>query len=439
MYTLTSSRNSVLLPRIVLVLLLFFTLLPVVYTEEDYTPTELSLDVYADGVAFIEYTLDVNPTLLRINVSLPGEGYEDIIIRDQDGSLLDFAIIDGHITIDVLGSISVDVEYSTPDLTNKTKSLWTLCLSAPLKTNIQLPEGATIMGLNPTPLTISFIDNRALLTMPPNQIEVSYLLGTIGTREHALVLINEAEATIENLKAKEIHVNEAESILQQARALYDKAQYSRAEQLATQAKDMASEIGMYVQEAQYIIEQADSAISSAQSERRTSQIDQAREEVQQAREAYTSGAYVEARSLAEQAVMTAQQSRSTASFLSPQVVTLIGVAALVIAVVLLKYVSKAPRDKPSRPESDEREFSIDINPIFEEHPDLRPDDREVIMYISEAPKGAFAFELRNRLDIPKSSAWRMIRRLEQMGIVETSTVGRETLVQISSRYRAGKG
>ena len=45
----------------------------------------------------------------------------------------------------------------------------------------------------------------------------------------------------------------------------------------------------------------------------------------------------------------------------------------------------------------------------------------------------FASELRERFDLPKSSAWRMIRRLEKEDIVETKKVGRETYVQISTR------
>jgi hypothetical protein len=64
------------------------------------------------------------------------------------------------------------------------------------------------MSLNPTPLSINIVDNKATLIMPYGDISVSYLLGTVGTRESALLIIKKAEETLEeasmgNVKGKE--------------------------------------------------------------------------------------------------------------------------------------------------------------------------------------------------------------------------------------------
>jgi len=77
---------------------------------------------------------------------------------------------------------------------------------------------------------------------------------------------------------------------------------------------------------------------------------------------------------------------------------------------------------------------VDLDLIFEENRFLRLDDKEVIRFIYESGNGVFASELRERFKLPKSSAWRMIRRLEREDIIETSKVGRETFIEISSRY-----
>jgi uncharacterized membrane protein len=58
-----------------------------------------------------------------------------------------------------------------------------------------------------------------------------------------------------------------------------------------------------------------------------------------------------------------------------------------------------------------------------------------VRYINDSNEGVFITELRERFDLPKSSAWRMMRRLEDMEVIETEQIGRETFVRISSRYK----
>jgi hypothetical protein len=200
--------------------------------DEQYTPQEFSVKVYSDGVADLLYKVDVDPTLLSVNVSLFGDAYENMMVSDQDGVLLDYAIFDGYVKIDVLGALSVDIEYTASDLTNKSGSLWILSLEVPVNTNIQLPNRATIISLNPTPIGISIIEESVSLTMPAGPIEVSYVLGVVGTKEHALALINEAETYIEEKIAEGLNMSEAEALLLQARNAYDERQYVQAEQLA---------------------------------------------------------------------------------------------------------------------------------------------------------------------------------------------------------------
>jgi uncharacterized membrane protein len=59
------------------------------------------------------------------------------------------------------------------------------------------------------------------------------------------------------------------------------------------------------------------------------------------------------------------------------------------------------------------------------------DEKEVLKFIANAKEGVFVSELRKRFDMPKSSAWRMMRRLEGVGLIKSKPVGRETFVQMN--------
>ncbi len=89
------------------------------------------------------------------------------------------------------------------------------------------------------------------------------------------------------------------------------------------------------------------------------------------------------------------------------------------------------------PEAVEIKAAYDLETLFEEHPHMRLDDKEVIRFIAAAGGEAFAAEIRDRFDVPRTSLWRMIRRLEGEGIVEVETIGGQSLVRISGKYRAG--
>ena len=64
-------------------------------------------------------------------------------------------------------------------------------------------------------------------------------------------------------------------------------------------------------------------------------------------------------------------------------------------------------------------------------------DREVVRYLAEFGGEAFAYEIRERFDLPRSSAWRLIRRLAGLEIVEEVKVGNQSLVKILEKYREG--
>ena len=382
--------------------------------------------MYSDGVVDVRYNVDVDPTLASVNVSLFGKDYENIIAKDQSGVLLYYKIFSGFVEIDVLGSQSVGIEYAASDLTNKTGSLWVLNLAAPINANIQLSRRATIISIDPTPIGISMLEETVSLTMPAGAIEITYVLGVVGTREHALALINEAEAMIEEIKLGDVAVVEAETLLQLAKNAYDEGQYVKAEQYADQARNSAMETSNLAQEARTKIDDAQSAIDAADNAGRTTLLDDAREELQVAETVFNSGNYSLAGSFAQQSLETAQISEKPASNM---LTYLFGSIGLVLVALLLFSLRKKEKNQLGH-----EMRIIDLERLFSQNTQLRLDEREVIKFIAEAREGVFVSELRQRFDIPRSSTWRMIRRLEDNEIIETRPVGRETFVQIHHKY-----
>jgi uncharacterized membrane protein len=289
-----------------------------------------------------------------------------VLVLDNDGLMLDYNTIPDGIQVDSLGSTEIAVSYSTLSLTNKIGSQWSVSLTSPINIIYNLPVNAVILGLSSTPLSISIVDNQASVTLPNGTSRITYTLGTTGTRERALVLLNKAEEVILEVKSKGYLVDEAESILEQARNSFKENDYARSEQLSNNAIEKAYQIA------------------------------------------------------------------STPSDDKPNN-TLIVAAALIIviagALFFWRYIQKHRTIRPMTPE---KKSSVDLDAVFKKHSLLRTDEKAVLRFIHESG-GVFVTEIRNRFNIPKSSTWRMMKRLEEQNLIETQMIGRETYVQIKEQ------
>jgi uncharacterized membrane protein len=74
---------------------------------------------------------------------------------------------------------------------------------------------------------------------------------------------------------------------------------------------------------------------------------------------------------------------------------------------------------------------ISAEKIIDEHHQLRQEDRDVIRFLDEEGGKAFESEIRERFpDMPRTSLWRLIRRLEKMEIVAIKKIGLQNLVEL---------
>lgn len=65
--------------------------------------------------------------------------------------------------------------------------------------------------------------------------------------------------------------------------------------------------------------------------------------------------------------------------------------------------------------------------------ELRPEEKELLQYLVEKGGRALESELRQKFSLPKSSMWRLARRLERMGYIRINKVGIQNEIELLRR------
>ena len=97
------------------------------------------------------------------------------------------------------------------------------------------------------------------------------------------------------------------------------------------------------------------------------------------------------------------------------IVAIVAVAAVVLSALIVVRRRKGP----------------DVEKILKAHPQLKKEDKDVIFFLAEKDGRAFEAEIRERFpDMPRTSLWRLVRRLERLEIVEVKKIGLENQVEL---------
>jgi hypothetical protein len=71
-----------------------------------------------------------------------------------------------------------------------------------------------------------------------------------------------------------------------------------------------------------------------------------------------------------------------------------------------------------------------VHNILVERPHLRPEDQEVLKFLAEKEGAAFESEIRSKFQIPKTTVWRLVKRLEREELVEIRKAGGQNLIKL---------
>jgi uncharacterized membrane protein len=258
---------------------------------------------------------------------------------------------------------------------------------------------------------------------------IEYTVNIIGSDIIAEAAITEAESAIQAAESNNIVVTSAKNLLNEAKAFFQEDLFLEAEEKASQIIPLIEVITENKNLAEATIIAAESAIEASIETGRTNGIAEAESMLNDARLKYQAGQYEEASYISEQALQAAINSEKEQNNILSYVVILSAALILVGIFFQSRRKSSDREPKPAR----EIEFNLEL--LFKEHPELRLDDREVLKFLSENDGEAFAYDIRERFDIPRTSAWRMIQRLQRYEVVDEKKIGGQSLISIKEKYR----
>jgi uncharacterized membrane protein len=333
-----------------------------------------------------------------------------------------------------LGAEKVTFTYLTNDLTDKDGPLWSLNITAPIDIGISIPLEATIIDLSDIPLDIGIKEDLQFLVLPLGDAYLYYIIGLPNLETEASESIAKAIEYVSENKSEGYILTKAEDEITKAQNLFYEEKYAEAINTAEQVIEIIDSITSSAVSASSQIDLAQAAITQAKEEGRINNLEEQENKLSVAKSLYAEGEYLEAEALAAQVYQQALNLKKPSSnllFFASILILIVFVGAYLYLTKYRKIVVKGSRTV----QSEDIEVKIDLDTLFWKHDNLRLEDKEVIKFLASRGGEAYAQDIRERFDLPRSTAWRLIRRLVGEGIVEETKVGNQSLVRIIKEYR----
>jgi hypothetical protein len=87
-------------------------------------------------------------------------------------------------------------------------------------------------------------------------------------------------------------------------------------------------------------------------------------------------------------------------------------------------------------QTDKDMLSKIVAKMIQERPNLRPEDQQALGFLAENEGAAFESELRNKFQLPKTTIWRLVKRLEREELVEIRKAGGQNLIKLRFEGRS---
>lgn len=109
------------------------------------------------------------------------------------------------------------------------------------------------------------------------------------------------------------------------------------------------------------------------------------------------------------------------------------IVLLIVGSIIAAVLWHLKRKKPSF-ELPEPKSEVDTKKILEKHKDLRHEEIQVISFLVEKHGKALEAELYEKLDLPRTTTWRLLKRMQAMGIVDITKSRRQNTISIKKKY-----
>jgi len=362
----------------VLLAIVISTVSNVAAEDLEFHVESVILTLYRDGLVHVTQIVYVNETVPQVTLQLLSVSVSNVLVVDENETILNYEINGSNITVFTLGATEATLEYDTASLTSMKAGVWTLSLKSPYNLTVMLPEDAEVIFLNDVPNSIETEGNRITLSLFPGQWEISY----------ALPIAPLVDFRVTNLQVSPDEVNPGENVT-----------------VSVLVTNIGRETGSYD-----VVLKVNGSVESV----KTVTLDGGESaEVEFTISKKIAGTYdVEIAGLKSEFKVKEEPSTTFPIEYAAFLIVVLAVASSLL------FIWR--RRKPN------------IKKIFEEHPYLREEEKEVLIFLAENNGKAFESEIRKRFpDIPRTSLWRLIRRLERAEIVKIRKVGPGNMVELN--------
>jgi len=346
------------------------------------SPKVLDFTIYADGTTHVFYQTDVDPQSPDFVFNVYGNSVENLVVQDENGTLLSSKMNVNTVTVETLGSSTIKVDYDTPDLISKNGKTWTFHVDSPTDYSIFLPKNSVIVGMSTSPLNMQIVDDQSLISLPSGSSDINYVFGVLGTSQTATLAIQKAQDFINTVNSTGVKTPMALAKLAEAKSNFNQGKYSDAESLAISAKNLA-------------LQEQQTAISKPSPD--------------------SSG-------------------NNTLINLSDNLFIYLLITGIIVAGAAGIIIVKKTRTHKIIASNEIQKSDNYILPgkemIYKLKPELRQDDKEIIAFISEKGGQVYESELRKKFLMPRTTMWRAVKRLEREDIIEIEKVDQQNLIKL---------
>lgn len=350
--------------------------------ESGFQVESTNLQIYRDGLVRVTQTLIVNDTVPAVTLPLLNSSVNNFIVLDENQTVLDYEVDGTNLTVFTLGATSVSLQYDTNSLTKKDAEVWTFLVDTPYNLTVQLPEESTVVYLSEPPTAIDTEGNKITLSLFPSQWEISYIFP----------LTPPADFQISDLEVTPHEVEAGEEVT-----------------VSVKITNVGVQTGSYT--LQLLINQTIEDTKTVIVEEGASTTTEFKIIKQ------TPGTYnIEIDGLVDEFTVKEASSNGTHSDMIP-IEYLVAAAAAVAAIFFVVFLLFRR--------------GYNIEKIFKMHPRLNKEEKDVIQFLAENEGKAFESQIRERFpDIPRTSLWRLVKRLEKLEIIRVKKIGLENQVEL---------
>ena len=228
---------------------------------QPYTINSLFITLMPDGQSKVQYDISVDPRKQETTVKLFGQT-RNLTAQELSGNnSIESSLSEDleNVTLVSLGVTNVNIQYDTPDLTQKNGRIWSFSLNSPTRFSVILPPNSIVIDWGKqNPILIKRAGEQNLITFDAGNVQLRYMTEFPSSNNRADVVINSAETTIKDIKQRYpgIILTDSERLLQNAVSFKNNKKPADAELFATRANDLSLETLKKYRAALTIIQQA---------------------------------------------------------------------------------------------------------------------------------------------------------------------------------------